>query len=222
MDIFKLIFEHDLLLERLSENNDPKGKKAHPSSLEDFMRPVQTYSRFYLSGTLMEGPDFGISCLEHYNEVMTALDKALESYSFTTSEDKLFLTFSAAVNDSEIGDVVVCHKNNYQSGSGLKDIAIGEEAGVRERMNAIIELLNDNYVVVFKEKSKDGFDLHFFSKENLYEKLFYPLRSLISDDFRLFSINGKRAKNERVFYFETYRLEDPPHGFMEVSPETII
>ncbi len=222
MDIFKLIFEHDLLLESLSGNNDPKDKKSHSSTLEDFMRPVQTFSRFYLSGTLMEGPDFGINCLDHYNDVMSALDEAMKPCSFTTSDNKLFVTFSAAIEDSETGDAIVCHRDVFESDADLKNVSIGEDAGVRERMDMVIELLNNGHVVVFKEKSKDGFDLHFFSKENLYENLFYPLKSLISDDFRLFSINGKRAKNERVFYFETYRLEDPPHGFQEVLPETII
>lgn len=217
-----MIFEHDLLLESLSGNNDPKGEKSHPSTLEDFMRPVQTYSRFYLSGTLMEGPDFGIGCLEHYNDVMNALNEAMKPYSFTTSHNKLYVTFSAAIDDTEIGDAIVCHRDVFESDTDLKNISIGDDAGVRERMNMVIELMNSGHVIVFKEKSKDGFDLHFFSKENLYEKLFYPLKPLISEDFRLFSINGKRAKNERVFYFETYRLEDPPHGFMEVLPETII
>lgn len=220
MDIFKLIFEHDLLLESLSGNEDPKNEKSRPSTLEEFLKPAQTYSRFYLSGTQLEGPDFGISCLTHYNDILSRLDEALNFTSFTTNENKLYVKFSAAASDIDIGDVIVCH--NKPVDTDLSAISIKDQSGVRARMNIIIDLLNDGHVVVFKEKSVDGFDFHIFSRANLYENLFYPLKSLISENFRLFSINGKRAKNERVFYFETYRLNDPPHGFMEVEPETII
>ena len=220
MDIFKLIFEHDLLLESLSGNPDPKNKKSRPSTLEEFLKPVDTYSRFYLSGTVLEGPDFGISCLSHYSNVLTLLDKALPYSSFSTSNNHLFVKFSAAIAETDIGDVIVGHDGEIHS--DLSGISINENTGVRQHMETIIKLLNEGHLVIFKEKSVDGFDLHIFSKTNIYENLFYPLKTLISNDFRLFSINGKRAKNERVFYFETYRLDDPPHGFVEVSPVTVI
>lgn len=54
MDIFKLIFHHDLLLEQLSGNDDVKNKAKEELSLEDFMKPIQTYSRYYFSGTRLK------------------------------------------------------------------------------------------------------------------------------------------------------------------------
>jgi hypothetical protein len=52
--------------------------------------------------------------------------------------------------------------------------------------------------------------------------MFYPLQKLVPETFRFFSINGKKFRTERHFYFETWTLEKPPHGFEEVFPETVL
>lgn len=220
MDIFKLIFEHDMLLENISESSNPRNKKKVPSSLEDFLKPVPTYSRFYLSGTYMKGPKFGLNRLDHFNDVINAVDKALAYQFFTTTDDKQFRLFSEAIADLNIGGATVCHNRSLDI--DISEMSVNEHSGIRDRVSYLIELLKGDRLVAFKEKSIDGFDLHIFGKINIYEQLFYPLKELLSDDFKFFSINGKRAKSERLFYFETYRLDNPPHGFQEVMPKSFV
>jgi hypothetical protein len=76
--------------------------------------------------------------------------------------------------------------------------------------------------VIYKEQAKNGFDLHMFSKKNIYTKFFHPLQNMLPDAFRFFSINGKKFRSERHFYFETWTLARPPHGFEEVFPESVL
>ena len=95
----------------------------------------------------------------------------------------------------------------------LAEVASGE--GLRE-------LLEKNCIVIFKRPANHGFDLQIFSKENIYLRFFHPLQAMLSSEFRFFSINGKRVHNQDFFYFETHRLENPPHGFEEVFPESVL
>jgi hypothetical protein len=44
----------------------------------------------------------------------------------------------------------------------------------------------------------------------------------VDDEFRFFSMNGKRINSERTFYFETWALDRPPHGIEEVFTETVL
>src|SRR5690625_7025682 len=73
---------------------------------------------------------------------------------------------------------------------------------------------------LYKEQNHHGYDLHPFSKENIYAQLFYPFRELVSPEFRFFSMNGKRITSERKFYFETWALHRPPHGAEDVLSDS--
>ena len=88
MDIFKLIFHHDLLLEQLSGSTDARNKTKPEMSLEDFMKPIPTYTKYYFSGTRLEENMFGLTTLENKNKVYTAIQQAL-------AEQKLWSTASS-------------------------------------------------------------------------------------------------------------------------------
>jgi len=83
-------------------------------------------------------------------------------------------------------------------------------------------VLKTGTYVIYKEQAHHGYDLHLFSMENIYPALFDALKPLVDDQFRFFSINSKRMGSERHFYFETWTLENPPHGAEEVLPETVL
>lgn len=83
-------------------------------------------------------------------------------------------------------------------------------------------LLENEFLVFHKVAAPNGFDLVLYSKENVYFNLFPHLHKLVPDAFRFFSINGKKFNTERHFYFETWTLARPPHGFEEVFPETVV
>jgi hypothetical protein len=83
------------------------------------------------------------------------------------------------------------------------------------------DVLEKGWIVAYKREAKNGFDLLLFSKGNIYPKFFYPLQKLLPEAFRFFSINGKRLSSEQKFFFETWTLHKPPHGFEEVFPESV-
>ncbi len=78
MDIFKLFFEHDLRLDKLAKRNANKTKEEIEAGLSDFMKPTPTYSKFYLTGTLLEEEQFGINILRKWKKIITVLDEVFE------------------------------------------------------------------------------------------------------------------------------------------------
>lgn len=216
MDILKLLFEHDMLLEKQPHNDDPRNNRMQESSLADFMRPIPTYSRFYIAGTRQEGEnfEFGLNLLNNYKSVLNALDASFRNFKKTTSTGKQTDSFSSAFQTIQPGEAVVLHTDDLAGNPA--ELNLGMQIGVFERLPQLISFLDRDIHVVFKEPALNGFDIHIFSRQNLYEILFNPLSSLIGQSLRLFSINGKKAKNEKLFYFETYRIDRPPHGFNEV------
>lgn len=221
MDVLKLIFEHDLLLEKLSDKSDPRNKGEKEYSLEDFMKPIPTYSRFYITGTHLDEPRFGIDCIDKYQETLTVLDQAFKDYTFTTNRGNLHTSLLDALAELNIGDALVCHSEKNIQPKEILSLKLDTENGIRHLIPHLVSLLDNTGPVIFKEKAKDGYDIHIFSKINLYEILFNHLKPLLDDHLRFFNINGKKVKSERVFYFETYRIEKPPHGFQEVFEQTI-
>jgi len=222
MDIFKLIFEHDLLLEKLSGNNDPRNEEEQSYSLEDFMKPIPAYSRFYLTGTDLEKQRFGINCLKKINNIIAALSDVFAEYTFTTNRGRTFSRLPEALNEITIGDSFICHTKTLKTIESIEGLSINDKIGIRQIIPQLTNLLDHDGPVLFKEKALNGYDIHIFSKTNIYESLFNALKPLTDQKQRFFSINGKKVKSERMFYFETYRLERPPHGFQEVFPETVI
>jgi hypothetical protein len=104
----------------------------------------------------------------------------------------------------------------------VDDLQLGLQTGVRQKLPLLRSLLGEGHIIIFIEKTDNGNDLHLFSRENIYPAFFRELKPLVGPGFRFFSINGKRAKSDRLFFFETWTLDRPPHGFEEVFPETVL
>lgn len=219
MDIFKLIFEHDLRLDALRGRHLDRSTQEVSASIEDFMKPDPTYSKFYISGTLLDRKAFGLNCLRNYPDVISALEEALADYNVFLNDSSEEL--QEAIKQAEIGWPVLLSKNNNVEWEPKK-LVVDDESNVGHKKSELAEVLKSDDLVLYKEKAHQGFDLHLFSQENIYPKLFYPLRELVSNEFRFFSINGKRIRSERQFYFETWSLHKPPHGAEEVFSDTEI
>ncbi|MDX1641789.1 MAG: hypothetical protein R3220_08820 [Balneolaceae bacterium] len=219
MDIFKLIFEHDLRLDALRERQLDRNIQEVTTTIEDFMKPDPTYSKFYISGTVLENEKFGLNCLNKYSSVMDALSEALDDY-FVFLEDSP-LELNKAVDDAQIGwPILLSEKEKIEWDQ--QELVIDDDSNVGHKKSELAEVLKSGDLVLYKEKAHHGFDLHLFSEKNIYPKMFYPLRELVGEGFRFFSINGKRVRSERQFYFETWTLDRPPHGAEEVFGETEI
>jgi hypothetical protein len=219
MDIFKLIFEHDLRLDQLKERHTDRSMQNVSSSLEDFLKPDLTYSKFYITGTRLDEERFGLNTLSAYDDIISHLSTALADYRIFTQDGHNDLT--SAISESSIGAPIVLSSNDSVTWD-LQDLTIDSNSNAGHKKESIATLLKTDDLLLYKEQAHHGFDLHLFSKNNIYRDFFYPLKSLVGDQFRFFSINGKRIRSERKFYFETWTLENPPHGAEEVFEKTIL
>jgi len=219
-DIFKLIFQHDQRLDKLSEPGATEKPKQMESSIEDFMKPDPTYSRFYFSGSDLESEQFGLNTLSAYDQLINALGTALQDFYLFTFRDQ-FTSLNEAISSLDFGETVVLNKKEEISFdiSDLHVVANDTYGYNKEPLKKAIETGN---IMIYKVKARDGFDLQMFSMKNIYRDMFFPLQKLVPDHFRFFSINGKKFNTERHFYFETWTLDRPPHGFEEVHPETVL
>jgi hypothetical protein len=214
MTLFKLIFEHDMVLEPVGQ---PKSSRAE-ASLEDFLKPVPTYSRFYLSATDLAEQRFGLSISIDAEKLMGAFKQGLgEVDGYLLSDDTEHQRLEKALDAVGEGGAIVLKKGGLQSQSFP---VIDASGSFRDHIKELTDILNQGHMVLFKVKAHHGFDLHVFSKKNIYRDFFYAFKPLIRTDLRFFSINGKKAKSERLFYFETWSLHRPPHGFEEVFEDT--
>lgn len=219
MDIFKLFFNHDQRLDKLAKRNANKTTKEKESSLEDFMAPDPTYSKFYITGTRLEDERFGINTITKFKDVIDQLDTVFTDRTIYTYEDT-FDSLPRALAKTEIGQALVI--NSKEGNYDFATLKIDEESNVGHKKEELAEILETGAFVLYKEQAHHGYDLHLFSMENIYPALFTRLQPLVSDNFRFFSINSKRMGSERHFYFETWTLDNPPHGAEEVLPETVL
>ncbi|NBC64801.1 MAG: hypothetical protein GVY07_03930 [Bacteroidetes bacterium] len=219
MDIFKLIFEHDLRLDELRERHLDRSTQEVSASIEDFMKPDPTYSKFYISGTVLNRKTYGLNRIRHFQQVIDSISKALSEYNIFLHDSSVDL--QTAAKKAEIGWPILLSKKAEVEWDREK-LVVDDESNVGHKKSELAGVLKSGDLVLYKEKAHQGFDLHLFSQKNIYPKLFYPLRDLVNDDFRFFSINGKRIRSERQFYFETWSLHKPPHGAEEVFAETEI
>ena len=219
MDIFKLIFHHDMLLEQLSGNEDARNKNKPEMGLEDFMKPVPTYTKYYFSGTRLNENLFGLTTLGKREQVCRAIETALGDVRLWLSDGTVAGSLDEALK-APIGSVIVAAGNRPDL--HLNELEIDGNSGVRDRVDLLKEVLDDGAKVIYLENAHHGTDLHMFSKGNMYEPLFRELKPLVNEDFRYFSINGKRMSGERMFYFETWTLDRPPHGFEEVGSDSVL
>lgn len=220
MDIFKLFFNHDQRLDKLAKRNANKTKEEVEASLKDFMTPSPTFSKFYLTGTRLNEEKFGINTLAKYDRVMKKLDSIFGKQAIRTASQE-FDRLCEAIMDTQIGHAILLSKENT-AGINLGPLEVGSESNVGHMKDELREVLLEGHMVMYKEQAHNGFDLHLFSKENIYPQLFQPLQELVDKEFRFFSVNSKRMQSEKHFYFETWTLDRPPHGAEEVFPDTIL
>ncbi len=241
MDILKIIFEHDLTLEHLSGNENSRNRQnSRESSLEEFLRPQKTYNRYYFTGTRMPGQRFGFTGLDNYSDLLSRLDKILSrTMSMISSSGNrpgtnkaersehtplwhhsnghTYDTLTSAAADLNAHDVLIGGSRPEEQYRNA--LVLDDHTGIRERFEPLTKLLDQNHIIIITEKAHHGLDLHLFSRNNLYESIFSEYQQVTGPDLRYFSINGKRVSSERQFYFETWTLDRPPHGFQEVTPE---
>ena len=222
MDIFKLIFEHDIVFDDYSGKEDTHKEKSTRTTLEQFMKPMPTYVKYYFTGTRLGDPNcFGLSALDRFSELADALQTVFKDEKFIAPEGVPDMTLSERLLQAEPHEVFL-----IGDGAASRDISalqMDERTGVREKLRTVVPLLDQGIRFLATEKAHHGIDLHLFAKDNHYEAFFNAFQPLTSlEDLRYFSINGKRVGSERSFYFETWTLNRPPHGFEEVTESAVL
>lgn len=220
MDIFKLFFNHDQRLDTLAKRNANKTTEEVEAGLQDFMTPTPTFSKFYLTGTRLQDEEFGINRLKKYDQIARVLDKIFDKYTIYESARK-YKKISNCIEKADVGKAILL-STEKDVDADLESLEVGSESNVGHLKDELREVLLGGHKVLYKEQAHDGYDLHLFSKENVYPQLFYPLQELVDEHFRFFSINSKRMRSEKHFYFETWTLDRPPHGAEEVFKETVL
>jgi hypothetical protein len=219
MDIFKLFFNHDQRLDKLAKRNANKTPEEVEATLDDFMKPDPTYSKFYITGTLLEEEQFGLNTLAKSNDIISQLNKVFADRSFYTASGS-FDSLSQTLRSTDIGDVIIIGEESPSI--DFEELQIDEESNMGHRKESLSAVLKSGAYVMYKEQAHDGFDLHMLSMANIYSSLFESFQPLVEDHFRFFSINSKRMGSERHFYFETWTLDRPPHGAEEVLAKTVL
>ncbi len=219
MEIFKLIYEHDLRLDNLRERKLDRGNPEVSASIEDFLKPDPTYSKFYLTGTLLNEQLFGLSCLKQYESVMEQFQKAFEGYNLFTGSRQFNLRDE--LQALPLGSPVILSKESHNRWEE-EDLAIDFDSNAGHKKEGLASVLSAGDLVLYKEPAHDGYDLHLFSQKNIYRDFFVLFQKMVSPEFRFFSMNGRRIRSERKFYFETWTLDRPPHGAEEVFKESVL
>ncbi len=218
MDIFKLIFEHDILLEHLSGVEDPRHTAKKEASLEDFLKPAKTYTKYYLTGTKLDEQKFGLSALETYQDICDTLSSIFADKNVYSSNGELVENLSDALQEIQIHDHLIIGTGDAPESRLVEAIRLNSDKNVRDVLPELTELMDLGFVILYAENAHHGKDFHFFSARNLYEFFFEKFQPMTKKPtFRYFSINGKKVGSERTFYFETWTLHRPPHGFEEVT-----
>lgn len=220
MDIFKLFFNHDQRLDKLAKRNANKTKEEVEATLQEFMTPSPTFSKLYLTGTHLHEEKFGLNRLEKFELILEKLD-AVFTAKYISNADAVFPQLSDAIKETNIGQAIVISVDE-SSNINHKELQVDNESNVGHLKDELRKILLEGHQVLYKEQAHHGFDLHLFSEENIYPQLFYPIKKLVDDSFRFFSINSKRMSSEKHFYFETWTIDKPPHGAEEVMPETVL
>lgn len=215
-DIFKLIFHHDQRLSKLEDQDSLVNPKKMESSLEDFMKPDPTFSSFFLSGTDLSEERFGLNILDAYFQVIKALEVAFPDKLIFTHNSE-YPSIKEALETLDLYDALVLSSEN-KIGFDISDL----RSNTSSQNKTLKKTLEAGNMVIYKVPAKNGFDLLMYSQKNVYREMFFPLQKLVPEHFRFFSINGKKFNTERHFFFETWTLDRPPHGFEEVHPETVL
>lgn len=219
MDIFKLFFDHDLRLDKLAKRNANKTTEEVEATLADFMKPTPTYSKFYITGTRLEEEHFGLNTLTKSKAVIRQINGVFSQHELF-SANRSFASLPNALSATETGEALVISQDRLSV--DVSELQIDEESNVGHKKEVLSDILKTGAYVLYKEQAHNGFDLHLFSLENIYPSLFKAIQPLVDKKFRFFSINSKRMRSERHFYFERWTLDRPPHGAEEVFSETVL
>ncbi len=228
MQLFKLIFDHDLRLEDLINpplEDDFRGARSGEleGGLEMFLKPDLTYSRLYFSGTRLPEEQFGLNVLENLDSIVEILWNAIPSEYQIYTLKGIPETLRQGISQLHPGQALVIAKGDAPSSEILRTLSTTSGAEPRQHRKILGEELKKGRFVFFKEQAHHGFDLQLYSAKNIFREMFPGLKALLnSPDFRFFSINAKRMRSERMFYFELWTLDNPPHGFEEVFPESVL
>lgn len=217
MDIFKLIFEHDIILEHLAGTEDPRHTAKKELSIEDFMKPTPTYAKYYLTGTQLEQQKFGLSALSQADRIFKTLEQIFAKYAAWNQHGEPVSSLENFLHQATPYQYLIFHPEKNRVPVKPESLSVDEHTNVRDRLPALTHYMDEGFIIMYVEKSHDGIDVHFFTAKNLYEDFFTALQPVASPNLRYFSINGKKVNSERSFYFETWTLERPPHGFEEVT-----
>ncbi len=133
-------------------------------------------------------------------------------------DGSLFPSFDQAALELKPMDILISGPTSDSAARNA--IQLDGHSGIRERFEPLTALLDNGHFVILTEKAHHGSDLHLFTSHNLYEALFLGCQHILRPNLRCFTINGKRVKGERHFYFETWTLDRPPHGFQEVTADS--
>lgn len=220
MDIFKLFFNHDQRLDKLAKRNANKTPAEIEATLDDFMKPTPTFSKFYITGTRLEEERFGLDTLLKFSDLIQQLNSVFSSR-FVIGASGIYNHLSKALEAVDIGEALIISPKK-ETEIPFDTLQLDYESNVGHKKDELREILSRGAWLVYKEQAHHGFDLHLFSQENIYQDLFEAFKPLVDNRFRFFSINSKRMGSERHFYFETWTLDRPPHGAEEVVPETRI
>ncbi len=216
MDIFKLFFHHDLRLDQLTEQES----QVEEGTLEDFMTPTLTFSRFYLTGTLLDEEKIGLDRLENYPSILQQLDRAFGSYEKISGDPES--SISAQLEQLQLRHAMIIAPGGAEKPSVSADDLARTSPDMNSINDELQEVLQSRAVILFKEKAEHGIDLQILSRDNIYELFFNAFRTLLSDNFRFFSINSKRIDSRKKFFFELNSLQRPPHGAEEVRDDTVL
>ncbi len=204
-DLLKLIFHHDQRMEQLapsSQNNE--------DPLAMFTQPDPTYSTLYFSGSVVDEQQFGINRLSRFDHIIQTIQAGLGTQSYQTAKGEF----------AELKQALLAIDNNEMI--LLADETLPPESIHSFSGKVLRDILEKGWIAIYKREAPNGFDVQIFSRDNIYTRFFYPLQKMLEPDFRVFSINGKRVSSERHFYFETWTLHKPPHGFEEILPESML
>ncbi|MFU8812523.1 MAG: hypothetical protein ACNA78_06110 [Balneolaceae bacterium] len=221
MDIFKLIYEHDIRLDALKQRHTDRDTQDLSGTLESFMRPDPTYSKFYFTGTRLDEQAFGLNTLHHADTVLNAILHSLQEY--RCHSERGFAPLREQIERAGIGQALILTASKAgRPAVSPAELHLDADSNAGHHKEQIADVLATGDLVLYKEQAKSGYDLHLFSQKNIYRHFFYPIQALVSNSFRFFSMNGKRVNSERHFYFETWTLDRPPHGTEEVFKETVL
>jgi hypothetical protein len=204
-DILKLIFHHDQRMEQLAPSSESTN-----DPLAMFTQPDPTYSTLYFSGSVVDTQQFGINTLQRFDHIVHTIQAGLGTQSYQTSKGE-FAELKQALHAIEHNEMIL-----------IADEVLPMDSIHSFSGKMLRDILEKGWIAIYKREAPNGFDIQIFSRDNIYTRFFYSLQKMLEPDFRVFSINGKRVSSERHFYFETWTLHKPPHGFEEILPESVL